>query len=503
MAGFDDMSQEAQAKQVAETGALDELSEFSAMLQQKINPRTDSAKKEVDNAVLALVRQASEDSSLISEDVIDTLSAMIAQLDEKLSAQMNAIMHHDEFQKFEASWRGLAYTLNNAETDSSLRVKVLNVSKSELQGMMRRYPGAKWDKSPLHNMVYEKNLGTLGGKPYGCLIGDYFFDHTSPDVNLLNSLGKVAESALCPFISGASPALLGLDSWNEISVPPDVSEIFETPEYAQWNSLRDSENARFIGLALPRVLAREPYGPSSNSMVEEFNFVEETDGHGGKLFSWMNAAHAMAANINRAYKDHGWTVRIRGVTSGGEVANLPTHVFDTGDGSKDMKCPTEVSITDRREGELSKAGLMGLIHRQHTDKAAFIGAQSLYRPKKYVDDLATASDNMSSRIPYIFAVSRFSHYLKVMVRDKIGQSPDRRQLEMELQAWINKYVSGNPDGADEAEKAKKPLAGAKVEVVEDELNPGYYTGKFFLKPHFQMEGMDIGMSLVSKLPTGK
>ncbi len=497
------MAQENQTQGEGAPQALNELSEFSSILKQTIKPRTDVAEKEVDNAVIALVREAVGDQTLIAEDVIDTLDAMISSLDEKLSAQVNEIMHHQEFQQFESSWRGLAYTLNNAETDSTLRVKVLNVSKKELQAMMRRYPGAKWDKSPLFNIVYEQNLGTLGGKPFGCLIGDYQFDHSSPDVNLLNSLGKVAESSLAPFISAAAPELLGLDSWNEISDPPDVSEIFETPEYAQWNSLRDGENARFLALTLPRVLAREPYGPNTNSVVEEFNFVEETDGHSGTKYSWMNAAHAMAANINRAYKEHGWTVRIRGVTSGGEVQSLPTHVFDTGDGSKDLKCPTEVSITDRREGELSKAGLIGLIHRQHTDKAAFIGAQSLYRPKKYVDDQATASDNMSSRIPYIFAISRFSHYLKAMVRDKIGQSPDRIQLQNELQSWVNKYVSGNPESASEMEKAKKPLAGAKVEVVEDELNPGYYQGKFFLKPHFQMEGMDIGMSLVSKLPTGK
>lgn len=497
------MANEAQTAESQGAEGLDELSEFQDMLKQTIKPRTEVAAKEVDNAVVALAREALGDQSLVAEDVIDTVSAMLAKLDEKLSDQMNEIMHNEEFQAFESSWRGLAYTLNNAETDASLRVKVLNASKAELQAMMRRYPGAKWDKSPLFNMVYEQNLGTLGGKPFGCLIGDYYFDHSSPDVNLLNGLGKIAESSLAPFISGTAPTLLGLDSWNEIAVPPDLSEIFETPEYAAWNSLRDSENARFLGLAAPRVLAREPYGPDSNSVVEEFNFVEETDGHGGEKYAWMNAAHAMAANINRAFKEHGWTVRIRGVTSGGEVANLPTYTFDTGDGSKDLKCPTEVSITDRREGELSKAGIMGLIHRQHTDKAAFIGAQSLYRPKKYVDDLATASDNMSSRIPYIFAVSRFSHYLKVMVRDKIGQSPDRIQLQNELQSWVNKYVAGNPESATELEKAKKPLAGATVEVVEDELNPGYYQGKFFLKPHFQMEGMDIGMSLVSKLPTGK
>ncbi len=497
------MATETQRDGAAAGQALDELSEFSDILKQMIKPRTEVAAKEVDNAVVALVREAMGDQTLVADDVIDTIDAILAKLDKKLTDQMNEIMHNEEFQKLESSWRGLAYTLNESETDASLRVKVLNASKSELQSMMRRYPGAKWDKSPLHDMVYEQNLGTLGGKPFGCLIGDYEFDHSSADVNLLTSVSKIAESALCPFISAASPALLGLDSWNEIGTPPDLSEIFITPEYAQWNSLRDSENARFLALTLPRVLAREPYGQNSKVKVEEFNFEEETDGHGGTKYGWMNAAHAMAANINRAFKEYGWTVRIRGVKSGGEVENLPTHVFETGDGSKDLKCPTEVSITDRREGELSKAGLIGLIHRQNTDKAAFIGAQSLYRPKTYVDDAATASDNMSSRIPYMFAVSRFSHYLKVMVRDKIGESPDRGQLQTQLQSWINKYVTLNPESADEKEKAKKPLAAAKVEVIEDELNPGYYMGKFFLKPHFQLEGMDIGMSLVSKLPKGK
>lgn len=495
------MANEAQTEAPQGAEALDELSEFSDMLKQTIKPRSDIAAKEVDNAVVALVREAMDDQSVIAEDVIDTLDHMLAKLDQKLTDQMNAVMHHEEFQKIESAWRGLSYTLNNAETDASLRVKVLNASKKELAAMMRRYPGAKWDKSPLHDMVYEQNLGTLGGKPFGALIGDYYFDQSSGDVNLLNSISKIAESALCPFISGTDPAVLGLDSWNEINTPPDLSEIFDTPDYAQWNSLRDSPNARFLALTMPRVLAREPYSQNGNAVCEEFNFEEETDGHGGKMYSWMNAAHAMAANINRAFKEHGWTVKIRGVKSGGEVQNLPTHVFETGDGSKDLKCPTEVSITDRREGELSKAGLIGLIHRQHTDKAAFIGAQSLYRPKTYVDDEATASDNMSSRIPYIFAISRFSHYLKVMVRDKIGQSPDKEQLQRELQTWITKYVTANPDSASEREKAERPLAGARVEIVEDELNPGYYMGKFFLKPHFQLEGMDIGMSLVSKLPS--
>ena len=484
-------------------GGLAELDQFSEMLRQSIKPRTAEASREVDNAVSALVSEVLGDQALITEDALDTLQKVIDSLDEKLSAQMNAILHHEEFQKLESSWRGLAYTINNSETDATLRVKVMNISKTELEQMFRAYPGARWDKSPLNLAVYESEFGTLGGKPYGALVGDYYFGFGSSDVELLKNIGKIAAAAHAPFLSAASPELLSMDSWNEIGVPPDLSEMFQTPEYAAWNGLRDSENSRYIALTMPRVLAREPYGQNSTMKVAEFAFDEETDGHSGDNYAWMTAAHALAVNVNRAHKEHGWTVQIRGVQSGGEVLGLPTHLFETGDGSKEMKCPTEVSITDRREGELSAAGLLPLVHRKHTDKAAFIGAQTLYKPKKYIDDLATASDNMSSRLPYIFAVSRFSHYLKCMVRDKIGQSPTRLQLQTELQSWVNRYVSGNPDTASEAEKAKKPLAGAKVEVLEDEENPGYYMGRFFLKPHFQLEGVDIGMSLVSKLPNKK
>lgn len=497
------MAEEAQQQDAQVQEGLSELDEFSDILKQTIKPRTDEAAKEVNNAVVTLVREALNDQTVISDDVIDTIGAMLAKIDQKLSDQVNQIIHAPEFQQLESSWRGLAYTVNNSETDSSLRVNVMNVSKDELKSELRRYPGAKWDKSPLFTKIYEQEFGTMGGKPFGTIIGDYYFDQSSGDVGLLRDMSKIAAAAHAPFISAAAPTLLGMDSWTEMANPADLSEIFDTPDYAAWNSLRDSENSRYLALTLPRVLSREPYTQDGSAVVEEFNFIEETDGHDGNMYAWMNAAHAMATNINRAHKEYGWTVKIRGVQSGGEVINLPTHTFDTGDGSKDMKIPTEVSITDRREGELSKAGLIGLIHRKHTDKAAFIGAQSLYRPKKYVDDLATASDNMSSRLPYIFAVSRFSHYLKCMVRDKIGQSPDRIQLEKDLQTWVNKYVSANPESATEKEKAKKPLAGATVQVIEDEENPGYYMGKFFLKPHFQMEGMDIGMSLVSKLPSGK
>ena len=298
-----------------------------------------------------------------------------------------------------------------------------------------------------------------------------------------------------------SPGLFNMESWNEITNPTDLNSILETPDYAGWKSLRDSENARFVALTAPRVLAREPYGQNTLP-VEAFNFEEETDGHTGNKYAWMNSAYALAANVARAHKEWGWTVRIRGVQSGGEVINLPVHTFPTDDGSTDLKCPTEVAISDRREGELSKAGIMGLIHRKNTDKAAFIGAQNLYKPKSYQDEQATASDNLSSRLPYIFAVSRFAHYLKCMVRDQIGATKEKEQLQRYLKNWINQYVDGDPQNSSEATKARKPLAGAEIQVVEDEENPGYYSGKFFLRPHFQMEGMDIGMSLVSRLPSG-
>jgi type VI secretion system protein ImpC len=479
--------------------ALQEVDDFSALLKQSFKPRSERAATEVENAVNTLVQQALADSSLIKDDVLDTLDEMIARLDEKLSAQVNEILHNETFQQIESAWRGLHYIVFNSETDATLKLRVMNVSKQELYRDLRLYPDAKWDQSPLFKAVYEQEFGTLGGHPFGCIIGDYHFDHSAVDIRLLRDLGKVAAAAHAPLISGAAPSLMGMDSWTELMNPRDLSKVFDTPDYAAWKSLRDSENSRYVGLCMPRVLAREPYGAKSLP-VEEFAFEEQTDGHSGQKYAWMNAAYAMAANINRAYKEYGWTVRIRGVQSGGEVINLPTHTFPTDDGSVDLKCPTEIAITDRRENELSRSGLLPLIHRKNTDKAAFIGAQSLYRPKKYDKEEATAADNLSARIPYMFAISRFSHYLKCMVRDQIGETKERDELEGWLQSWINQYVDADPANSTVQTKARKPLAAARVDVFEDAENPGFYGARFYLRPHFQLEGMDIGMSLVSRLP---
>lgn len=487
-------------KSATEAGAATrDVDEFTSLLKQSFKPRNERAATEVENAVATLVSQALADQSLVKNDVLETIDEMIARLDEKLSDQMNAIVHAPEFQQLEGAWRGLNYLVFNSETDATLKIKFMNVGKTELNNNLRTYPGARWDQSPLFKQIYEHEFGQLGGEPFGALVADYQFSHEAMDIQLMRSLSKIAASAHCPVFAGANPMLMGMDSWTQLSDPRDLSTIFETPDYAAWKSLRDSEDARYLGLCLPRVLSRLPYGAKSDP-VEEFGFEEETDGHDGTKYGWMNAAYAMAANVNRAFKEWGWTTRIRGVESGGEVINLPVHTFPTDDGGIDLKCPTEIAITDRREAELAKSGLIPLIHRKNSDKAAFIGAQSVYRPKKRMTDEATASDNLSSRLPYMFAVSRFAHYLKCMVRDKVGSTKNKDELQRWLNDWIHLYVDGDPTNSTEETKARRPLAAASVEIIENEENPGYYYAKFMLRPHYQLEGMDIGLSLVSRLP---
>jgi len=479
-----------------------DLEDFSALLKQSFKPRTERAATEVENAVSTLVREALAGQNVVKDDVLGTIEGMIAKLDEKLTAQVNEILHAPEFQKLESAWRGLNYLVFNSETDAQLKIKFMNISKSEIYRNLRLYPGARWDQSPLFKRIYEQEFGQLGGQPYGTIVCDYHFNHQAADVQLMRDLSKIAAAAHAPLFAGADPVLMGMDSWNELMNPRDLSKLFDTPEYAAWKGLRDQPDSRYLGLCMPRVLSRVPYGAKSEP-VEEFAFEEDTDGHHGEKYAWMNAAYAMAVNINRAYKEYGWCTRIRGVQSGGEVLNLPTHTFPTDDGGVDLKCPTELAISDRREHELAKSGLIPIIHRKNTDKAAFIGAQSVYKPKKYEGKNgieATASDNLSARLPYMFAVARFAHYLKCMVRDKVGATKEKEGLRLWLQEWITQYVDGDPLHSSESTKAKLPLADARVDVFDDEENPGYYSARFYLRPHYQLEAMDIGLSLVSRLP---
>jgi len=479
-----------------------EGNEFAQLLNKEFKPKTDEAKSAVEQAVLTLAQQALSQTSLIGSDVIVSIEAMIAELDKKLSEQLNKILHNPEFQQLESAWRGLHYLVSNTETDEQLKIRVMSISKQELGKTLKRYKGTAWDQSPLFKRVYEEEYGQFGGEPFGAMVGDYYFDHSPPDVELLGEMAKVAAAAHAPFIAAANPSAMQMSSWQELANPRDLTKIFGTPEYAAWRSLRESDDARYIGLTMPRFLARLPYGARSNP-VEEFNFEEDTGGGSHNAYTWANSAYAMATNINRSFKTYGWCTRIRGVESGGAVENLPTHSFPTDEGGVAMKCPTEIAISDRREAELAQNGFMPLVHRKNSDFAAFIGAQSLQKPAEYDDPDATANANLAARLPYLFACTRFAHYLKCIVRDKVGSFKERAEMEKWLNKWIMNYVDGDPANSSEITKSQKPLAAAEVLVEEIPGNPGYYTSKFFLRPHYQLEGLTVSLRLVSKLPSQK
>jgi len=479
-----------------------ETDEFASLLQKEFKPKTDQARDAVQNAVKTLAAEALKNTQSISGDAYLTIQAIIAEIDKKLSEQINLVLHHAEFQKLEGAWRGLHHLVNNTETDELLKIRVMNISKKDLHKTLKRHKGVGWDQSPLFKRIYEEEYGQFGGEPMGCLVGDYHFDHSAPDVEMLAEIAKISAAAHCPFIAGASPTVMQMDSWQELANPRDLSKLFLNSEYAAWRSLRDSEDARYLGLTMPRFLARMPYGVRTNP-VDAFDFEEDTEGAKHDKYAWANSAYAMAVNINRSFKEYGWCTSIRGVESGGVVENLPTHSFPTDDGGVDMKCPTEIAISDRREAELAKNGFMPLVHRKNSDLAAFIGAQSLQKPTEYQDPDATANANLAARLPYLFACCRFAHYLKCIVRDKIGSFAERDDMERWLNTWIMNYVDGDPANSSQETKARKPLAAAEVLVAEVEGNPGYYTSKFFLRPHYQLEGLTVSLRLVSKLPSVK
>ncbi|MCO6442094.1 MAG: type VI secretion system contractile sheath large subunit [Nitrococcus mobilis] len=496
-----DTEEQTQQPGAAQEEALS-TDDFTQLLQKEFRPKSDRAREEVETAVKTLAEQALRETTVISDDAISTINAIIAEIDHKLTDQVNEIIHHDKFQQLEGAWRGLHYLVNNTESDEMLKIRFMPISKKELHKTLRKFKGTAWDQSPLFKRIYEEEYGQFGGEPLGCLVGDYYFDHGPQDVELLSNMAQIAAAAHAPFIAGAAPSLMQMESWQELANPRDLTKIFSTPEYAAWRSLREAEDSRYTGLAMPRFLARLPYGAKTEP-VEEFDFEEDVTGTDHNKYTWANSVYSMAVNINRSFKEYGWCSRIRGVESGGAVEGLPVHTFPSTDGGVDMKCPTEIAISDRREAELAKSGLMPLLHRKNTDIAAFIGAQSLHKPAEYDDPDATANAKLGARLPYLFATCRFAHYLKCIVRDKIGSFKEREDMQRFLQGWIMQYVTGDPQNASEETKARKPLAAAEVHVEEDEANPGYYRSVFYLRPHYQLEGLKVSLRLVSKLPSVK
>ncbi|MBC7501751.1 MAG: type VI secretion system contractile sheath large subunit [Herminiimonas sp.] len=428
--------------------------------------------------------------------VVAMINERVAEIDKILSDQLNAIMHHPEFQTLEASWRGLHDMVDGTETGTNLKLRLLNVSKKEL---LKDLEGAvDHDMSVLFKKVYEEEYGTFGGNPFSLMIGDYFFGRHPQDMALLERLSKVAAAAHAPFITAAAPSLFDMTEFTDLGVPRDMSKIFESAELASWRGFRESEDSRYVAMVLPRYAARLPYGAKTNP-VESFSFEENVDGRDHSKYLWANSAYQLGLRITDAYAKHSWTTAIRGVEGGGKIVGMTAHTFKTDEGDVVLKCPTEVAITDRREKELNDLGFIAVVNSKGSNFAAFFGGQTVNKPKLYNLDSANANAALSSRLPYVLAASRFAHYIKVIMRDKVGSFQTRQGVEAFLNTWLSSYVLLSPN-ATQGEKARFPLAEGRVDVTEVAGKPGSYSATVFLRPHFQMEELTTSIRLVAELP---
>ena len=480
------------AEQVQEGSLLDQIVSEGRLARGA--ETTDKGK----NLVRDFVQQVLQGAMTVSKDAEAMITARIAEIDRLVSVQLNEVLHNAGFQKLEGTWRGLKYLLDQSETNDKLKIRVLNATKTELLRDLQRAP--EFDQSALFKKVYEEEFGVFGGAPFAALVGDYEFGRGPEDIDLLERVSKVAASAHAPFLTAANPEMLNLDSFTTIDAPRDMAKIFDNTEYAKWKSFRASEDARYVGLALPHILMRLPYGKNGVT-CDAFNYQEGVDGSDHSKYLWGNAAYALAARLTNAFAQYGWCAAIRGVEGGGLVEGLPTHNFTTDSGDIALKCPTESPITDRREKELADLGFIPLVHCKGTDYAAFFSVQSAQKAKMYDKDAANANARLSTQLPYILAISRFAHYMKSMMRDKIGGFMSRSQCEDFLNTWILQYVVGNDDVAAEV-KARKPLRDARIEVVDMPGKPGAYRAVAFLKPHFQLDELTISLRLVADLPQG-
>ena len=428
--------------------------------------------------------------------VVAMINERIAEIDQILTDQLNAIMHHPEFQALESSWIGLRDMVFGTETSTTLKLRLMNVTKKELLKDLET--AVDHDMSVLFKKVYEEEYGTFGGNPYSLLIGDYYFGRHPQDMALLQRISKVAAAAHTPFITAVAPTMFDMTSFTDLGVPRDLSKIFESAELTTWRSFRDSEDSRYVSMVLPRYAARLPYGAKTKP-VDSFNFEEDVDGRDHSKYLWGNSCYQLGLRITDAFAKYNWTTAIRGVEGGGKVSGLTAHTFKTDDGDVVLKCPTEVTITDRREKELNDLGFISIVNSKGSDFAAFFGGQTTNKPRVYNLDTANANAALSSRLPYVLAASRFAHYLKVIMRDKIGSFQTKDSVESYLNTWLSQYVLLDAN-ATQGEKARFPLAEGRVDVVEVPGRPGAYRATVFLRPHFQMEELTTSIRLVAELP---
>lgn len=478
---------------VTETTLLDSIVEQSKVA------RSDTERVRAKDIISELVREVLSGTVVMSDNLSATLDARVAEIDALISQQLSVVMHHPDFQKLESTWTGLHYLCKHTSTGSMMKIQVFNATKKEL---IKDFKTAiDFDQSALFKKVYEEEFGTFGGAPFGTLIGDFEISRQPEDMYFAEQMSHVAAAAHAPFISAASPEMFGVEAFTDLGKPRDLSKVFDTVEYAKWKSFRDSEDARYVGLTVPRFLGRLPFNPKDGSTVEGFNFVEDVDGTDHSKYLWVNTAFAMGARLTAAFETYGWCAAIRGVEGGGLVEDLPTHTFKTDEGEVALKCPTEIAITDRREKELSDLGFIPLVHCKNTDYAAFFGAQSTQKAKKYDSDAANSNAALSSQLQYMFAVCRIAHYLKSMMRDKVGSFASTDSVELYLNQWINQYVTSD-DVATHEVKAKYPLREARVDVSEVPGRPGHFRATAFVRPHFQLDELTVSLRLVAELPQG-
>lgn len=490
-----------EAKRAEQAAAT--TTEAGGLLEAAISATKQTERSRTEELLRTLTEEALKGTVTFSKDVTRSLNEGIAALDDLISKQLAAVMHNPDFQKLEGTWRGLHYLVQNSETSAQLKLRVLNCSKRELFKDLDR--AVEFDQSQIFKKIYETEFGTPGGEPYGALIGDFEFENHPEDIDLLSKMSNVAAAAFAPFISAASPKLMGFDGWTELTKPRDLEKIFDTVEYTKWKSFRDSEDSRFVCFTMPRTLARLPYGQNTKP-VEEFCYEEvPLDRHGKSIavdhdnYCWMNSSYVLGARLTDAFSKYGWCTAIRGAEGGGKVEGLPAHIFKADDGDTDLKCPTEIAITDRREAELSKLGFLPLCHYKNTDYAVFFGAQMTQKPKKYDRPEATANAAISARLPYIMATARFAHYLKVIARDKIGSFMEVEDCQAWLDRWIHNYVSADAKPSQDS-KARYPLREARVEVKEVPGQPGVYNAIAWMRPWLQLEELTTSLRMVARIP---
>lgn len=448
-------------------------------------------------AINHLIQAIAETETRIEKIDKVLIDSVISGIDQKLTSQLNEIMHHENFQKLESSWRGLQFAVDRTDFRQNIKVEMLNCTKEKLLEDFDDAPETV--QSGLYKQLYTHEYDTPGADPFSFIVANYEFDRSAEDITLLQNVAKVAAATHCPFISAVNPHFFGMDSLDPLTNHPDIHSIFETHEYIKWKAFRESEDSRYVGLTLNKFLLRLPYGQDGQS-VKGFNYEEDVVQDANR-YLWGNPAFAFMANVNRSFANHGWAVNIRGPQGGGMVEDLPVHIFTSPEGGQ-YRIPTEIIVPETKEFELAENGFIPLSVYKNKDYAVFFGAQSTQKPQKYDTASATANAKLSANLPYLFLVSRLSHYLKVMQREVIGSQKEKEDLQEDLNRWIRGLVTEDVSPTAE-QKAKFPLREASVEVTESPDSPGFYHVSMKVRPHFQVEGVNVDLSLVSRLPNNK